>query len=720
MKQLSLHLYLIILLSACSKAPSPDLPEKVTVYRDQFGVPHVYGEDDESAAFGFAYAMAEDNFNLILENYIHAVGRSSELIGEDGLLDDWINRSLEITRISKEEFDVLSPETQALCRGYAAGLNYYVQTHPDAEMRILREFEPWHPLAFINYLYYQRVLLPAYSRIPRQSFEEAFKALNNEPENKNLSLALQNAQKDGEGSNSWAVNGSKSASGNAMLFINPHLPWFGPAQVYEAHIISGSGWNFTGYTRFGFPLPYVGHSEKLGWASTDNAADLVDTYYEYFTRADDSLSYEYDDSYRQASRWQETVTIRTDSGLVSRELSFLKTHHGPVISYQEDKPVSVRMARYETPGWLEQWYGMTKAQNLEEFRQAVSTLEVQFGNFMYADQAGNIWYVYNGAVPKRKEGYDYERPLVGNTMDTEWLGYHTLEELPQIFNPASHWMQNCNGTPVLGTEPADAPRKEDFPEYMIVEPDNPRSEHARRILRETESFTYESFRDSTYSTYLISAEKDIPMLLNEADGEALTPEVQEAIEMLTNWDRVSRAESAETTLYVLMVYAAWLDEMQSNSGVISFLTGLENTVQDLQETRGTWKVAWGEMQRMQRPPDHIANDVHFSDSLPSVPLTGAPSWTGAIYIANANPDRQGNQYMYGEHGNSYVSIIEFGDTIRSGSLHPFGPSGDPSSPHYFDQAKQHSSGNYKPAYLYLEEVKANAVEVYSPGERQAN
>ncbi len=707
---------LFIIVYACSPDPGPALQDRVTIYRDEFGVAHVYGEDDESAAFGYAYAMAEDNFRLILENYIHALGRSTELIGEKGLMDDWLNRSLEITRHSREEFDQLSPDVQAICRGYAAGLNYYVQTHPEADIRILSEFEPWHPLAFINYLYYQRGFLPS-SNIPYASVRAAFRKLNHMPGNELTSLVILNTKNEGEGSNSWAVNGSKSASGNAMLFINPHLPWFGSAQVYEAHIMSKTGWNFTGYTRFGFPLPYVGHNEHLGWASTNNDADLVDTYYEYFTHEEDSLAYEYEDGYRQSVTWNETIQILADSGMADRELTFLKTHHGPVLGFQNDQPVTVRLARYETPGWMEQWYRMTRAGNLSEFREAVSPLEVQFGNFMYADQEGNIWYVYNGAIPKRDESFDWEQPVPGNTAQTEWKGYHTLDELPQIFNPGSHWMQNCNGTPVLGSEPDDSPGKEDFPSYMIVEPDNARSEYARRILRETEVFTYDTFRDSTYSTYLISAEKDIPVLRREARDRELTPAQQEAIDMLSNWDRISRLESVETTLYILMMFSSWRDAARSDSDSISLVTGLLNAMQDLQETRGSWMIPWGEMQRLQRPAQHAFNEVLFNDSLPSIPLTGTPSWTGASFISNARPNRQGNKYMYGIHGNSYVSIVEFGDRIRSGSLHPFGPDSDPESAHYFDQADRFVNGKYKPAYTYLEDVVAAAVETYAPGKR---
>src|SRR5689334_13070184 len=242
-----------------SDDPLTKLALLVTIYRDTYGVPHVFGKTDASTAFGFAYAQAEDNFWRVEENYILALGRGSELYGQKSLEEDRLNHALEIPRLAREEYARLDPRMRSLCDAFAAGFNYYLARHPEVHPRLLTQIEPWYPLAFIRYNYFQN----GFARDPilrRTGLRTA--------------AIYDDALKAQTGSNGWVVGPTKSASGHALLFINPHLPFFGPGQVYEGHVHSDEGWNFTGYARFDFPFPYVGHNENGGWVSTDNAADL--------------------------------------------------------------------------------------------------------------------------------------------------------------------------------------------------------------------------------------------------------------------------------------------------------------------------------------------------------------------------------------------------------------------------------------------------------------
>ncbi len=714
----SICLLLLVIVVGHAANPVIKYEDSVTIYRDKYGVPHIYGKNDAAAAFGFAYAQAEDNLPVVEENFINAIGRSAEIIGRRGILDDWLNRSLEITKLSKEEFHLLSPEIQEVCKGYAAGLNYYLKTHPNVKTKLLTKFEPWHPLAFIRYLYYQRVLLQFYSKIPRKSFKDAYQKIHGLSHQEMTGLNFINKKISGEGSNTWAVNGKKSASGNPLLLINPHLSFFGSSQVYEAHIMSDSGWNFTGYTRFGFPFPYVGFGEKLGWSSTDNAADLVDAYIETFERNANSLRYKYDKKWRKAKQWKEKILVKEDKRIVSKELTFRKTHHGPVISLQRNNYISVRMAKYEDPGWLDQWYWMTKARNLAEFKTAASKLDVQFGNYLYADVEGNIFYVYNGAIPKRSEKFDWSKPVDGSNPETEWKGYHSLDEIPQVLNPASGWIQNCNGTPLLSTTDRDNPKAKDFPNYMIPDIDNTRSMQSRRILNETPSFTFQSFTDKSYSTYLLSAEKELPALFeewkNKENSKNITNEMRRAIEVLQKWDRVSKTDSVATTLYIYWSQkkrentAARLNQQNPN------LTALRETISYLSNRWKTWRVPWGKINRLQRIEANKKNRYIFDDSQKSLPIAGAPTWTGSIFTFWTNLKSK-TKMNYGTGGNSYVSVIEFAPKVKARSLHYFGASGNPKSDHYFDQAKIYSTGKYKKVYLTLDDVKRNAKTSYKPG-----
>ncbi len=692
------------------------LAGSVTIYRDAFGVAHVHGPTDASAAFGFAYAQAEDNFWQVEDNFIRAIGRAAEVHGEDVLLDDWINRALEIPRLSMEEYEQVDPAVRALLNGFADGFNYYLARNPDTEPRLLDHFEPWYPLAFIRYLYYQRGFLFG-TRLQRAEFHEAFQRSTGERRSELPSMPRHTGLRAEQGSNSWAITPAKSASGNALLFINPHLSFFGPSQVYEGHVMSEEGWNFSGYTRFGFPLPYVGFNEHLGWASTDNGADLQDAYTITFDDDSNPLKYRYGDGHRTVTEWTEELRVKTENGIERRIATFQKTHHGPLVAIRDGVPLAVRMAKFEEPGWLDQWYGMTKAQTLDQFRTAVSRLDMLFGNYLYADQAGNIFYVYNAAVPRRSEAFDWREPVDGSDPATEWQGYHTMDEIPQVLNPATGWLQNCNGTPFLSTS-AGNPDPDDFPSYMVREGDNPRHRQARRILAAQGKFTFEEWARTAYSTHLIQGSADISELVAEwerlrRNAPSRADSTADAIVLLGNWDHVSTVESEAMSLYVTWVERRWELLRARRDTLWVNVLALEQAMARLEREWGTWRVPWGELNRLQRR--HTSGNEPFSDELPSIPVAGAPGWAGAMFTFYTR-SVQGQRRHYGVAGNTYVAVVEFGPEVKARSLHTFGASADPQSPHFFDQGPRYAVGDFKPAWLTLSDVKEHAARSYHPGE----
>lgn len=703
-----------------SDADMQALASRVTIYRDAFGVPHVHGKGDADAAFGFAYAQAEDNFWQIEDNFIRALGRAAEVYGEELLLDDWINRALEIPRLSREEYAAIDSSTRALCDGFAAGLNYFLATHPQTTPRLLRRFEPWYPLALIRYLYYQRGFLRA-TGLRGAAFAAAFRRFTQLPLPELARAEIDEPIFDfAQGSNAWAVAPARSASGHALLFINPHLPFFGPSQVYEGHVISDAGWNFSGYTRFGFPLPYVGFNEHLGWASTDNAADQQDLYIEQFDDPERPLAYRFVDGYRMASEWHDTLRVNVNDTLLTHALTFRKTHHGPLIAIDDNgQLLAVRMAKFEQPGWLSQWYAMTRARSLAEFTSVASRLDMLFGNYLYADREGNILYVYNAAVPRRNPQFDWTRPVDGRDRETEWQGYHRMDELPRLLNPPSGWLQNCNSTPFLSTS-AGNPNPADFPRYMVREGDNARGRGARRLLASRDRFTTAQWQQLSYSTYLIQAENDLPLLIDEwqqvaAADPARAGRLTAAVELLQHWDRQSTVASPAMTLYV-----HWIEARRRQTSPAGErwpqIAALERAIEALQTTWGSWQVAWGEINRLQRV--HTSGNGSFTDQEPSLPIAGAPTWSGAMFTFWSRPV-EGQKRRYGVGGNSYVAIVEFAPQVRAFSLHVFGSSADPASPHFFDQAPNYASGNFKPAWLTLADVRANAARHYAPGQPQA-
>ncbi len=670
--------------ASASRSAQDDLASRVTIYRDTYGIPHVFGETDAATMFGFAYAQAEDNFWRLEENFIRALGRRAEVDGERGLVNDRRNRTLEIPRLARAEYARMPGKMRALLDGFAAGLNAYLADHPDVRPRLLTRFEPWYPLAFIRFNYYQNGFL--YGSGIRQS---------------DLEIATDDLPNKDFGSNGWAIGPSKSATGSAMLFINPHLPFFGTGQVYEGHVNSKeSGWNFTGYTRFGFPFPYVGHNESLGWVSTDNAADQADLYAEVFDDPARPAAYRYGRGYRQATVWIDTIRVKTAAGVEPRAFTFRKTHHGPIITTRDGKPLALRMAKLEPDGWLEEWYNMTRARNVAQLKAAMRPLNMLFGNVMAADAGGNTWYLYNGAVPVRDPRFDWSGPVDGSDPATEWKGYHTLDELPELTNPATGWMQNCNTTPFLLTSSGN-PDSAKFLRYMVTEGDNFRGLVSRKILAATPRFTWDDWVRAAFDTRVAAADSLLPLLLRDSTSDV---RLASAIDVLARWDRKSDTASVAMTLF-----DRWRETLRPG---VSTLAALDSAVTRLERDWGTWRVPWGEFNRLQRIDERA--DQQFADDRPSIPVLGVGSQHGAVFTYAARPV-PGQKRRYGVAGGSYVSVVEFGPTVRRLAVHTMGASGDSASPHYFDQAALYARGQFRPAWFTIEEIKANLEREYRPG-----
>lgn len=732
-KQLTLPVLLLTIWTvnpACKLAPAgesvPSPSDQVTIHRDTWGVPHIYGPTDASVVFGAAYAQAEDNWWQVEDNFVRAIGRGAELYGEDALLDDYLARGLEISHRSILEYERAPERMRRLYDAYAAGFNYFLDTHPEVERRVLDRVQPWHTLALIRFKYHhneylgyaglrqgqsQRVLekarVGAAQRDDRDGLGQA------QVLSPSLAWPVDFLSPNGDralGSNEWAVAGSRTASGYPMLLINPHVSFFGLSTYTEVHLQSDEGLSFSGLTRFGFMLPYMGNNAYLGWAYTDNYGDHGDLYLEEFDA--DGDAYRYGDGWRELTSWTDTISVRTESGLESRNYHFTKTHHGPILGVTEDgRPLAVRLAKLDEGGWFEQWYGMMRAHSLQEWRASMALLNVPYMNSMYADRDGNILYIYNHAIPRRSLAYEWSQPVDGTDPGTEWKGYHSLDELPQFLNPATGYLQNTNSSPFVVTDGIEV-GPEDFPAYMVGgETDNRRSQRSRRVLRELHDLTLESFARAVLDTRLIAADEWLDDLFAayeefDRDNPARAASLAGPIAALRNWDRQAAKALVSTTLFVLWTEVVNPDRVKQTDQWIEALT---QVVEDLKSDWGTWEVPWGEVNRIQRPD--AAGRLPFDDALPSQPVAGAPGWLGSVFTFHARR-AEGGKRRYGRHGNSFVKVVEFAPEVRARSIFVFGQSGDPASPHYFDQADLYSAKQFKPAWFSRDEVEAQAERTY--------
>jgi len=722
------------------------LAGRVTIYRDDFGVPHIDGVDDEAAVFGFGYCQAEDYFWQIEDSYVMGLGRYAELYGKKFLGKDLLNRAFEVPQRSREDFEQFEPRLRRICIAFTAGINHYLDEHPQVKPRLLKRFEPWYMLSFGR----AAVLELTGGHIPTSigsvptSFTVAAAGEHDQfQETLQLSAAeldyqkkLASEMKAATGSNAWAIAPSKTREGHAMLFVNPHQPYFGFGQFYEAHLRSGSGLNFNGATFFGSPLPTLGHNEHCGWAFTVNEPNTSSAWRETFDDPANPLNYRYGDGYRTATEWKDKIRIKHGRKFDEQEVTFRKTHHGPILKKNSDTEyVSGMIGKFYDAMLARQTYEMLHAKNLADFQKAMKMNEFHIFNTVYADDQGNIQYVYNGICPRRDPQFDWSKPVDGSDPHTEWQGYHAIEDFPQVLNPATGYVQSCNSTPYTTTDDFN-PAIGDFPNYMVRDQhdDKRRAKVSRMLLRDLKDVTFDKWLEVIFDTTIYWPMVELPeyrrklAALKESDP-ALAHAVEPLLEHLSDWDCKGSLESTQTTLCM-----AWYEELygfgypaetlkaQFVANPTEQLKALVAAAGKLKSNFGNWQVPWGEVNRLQRHAD--VSDffvIPFNDNQPSLPsagLHGPPGvaftmyFTPSVYL----PPLKLMKKHYAVVGTSYMAAIEFGPKVTSRTLVQYGASGDPKSPHFFDQAKLLSERKLRPSLYSWDEIRSVAKRTYHPGD----
>ncbi len=704
-------------LSAAELAGAQRLAEGVTIFRDAWGVPHIHGQTDQHVAFGYAYAQAEDYFWQVEDTYILALGRYCEVHGARGLNSDMLNRAFEVVARSRAAYRDLEPEYQEICQAFVAGLNYFLATHPEVRPRLITHFEPWQVLAFGRQVFLE--LTFRYTRLSNNYLPRSYGPIW-----------------AASGSNGWAVAPRRTASGHAMLFVNPHLPWFGFSQMYEAHLKSDEGWSFTGATMYGNCVPTLGHNEHLGWTYTTNEPDIADVWRVTFDDPANPLRYRYGEGYREATEWSETIRIKQGDRLISRVMKFRKTHHGPIVVKEDEQHhLAARIAGLESAQMLKQQLGCVRAKNLDEFRQALDQQQFAIMNVIYADKAGNIMFLYNGLVPRRDPQFNWSLPVDGADPRTEWGELHPIKELPQLLNPPDGYVQNCNSSPFTTCETGN-PRPGDFPPYMVEDAhdDKRRAKRARQILSALQDVTFEEMAALAYDTKLYWPQEALPRYARELEAlrktdPALAIRAEPYLSHLLDWNYTVTPESTQATLC-----EAWYEEMYGMDYPAETLLpayverparqfeALISAARKLQSRHGDWQVKWADLFRIQRQPFlSDLTEIAFDDNKPSLPLLAAPGPLGVVFTQYYTPSIKipfvvSMNKRYGIVGTSYMAVYEFGPTVRGASVLNYGQSGDPDSPHFFDQATLLSERRLKPDLFDWRDVLAGAKKVYRPGE----
>ena len=691
------RLVLAIAVASAAVAQNPDLSRwkqeaaRVTIIRDDWGIAHVHGKTDAGAVFGMEYAQAEDDFNRVETNYINAMGRLAEAEGESKIYQD-LRMKLFIDPVElKKEYTASPAWLRKLMDAFADGLDYYLYQHPEVKPRVIRRFEPWMALSFTEGSIGGDIERVDLNQLAAFYGKAAAEQREYDPEP--------------AGSNGAAIAPSNTVGHHALLLINPHTSFYFRSELQMA---SGEGLDAYGAVTWGQFFIYQGFNDRAGWMHTSSGVDAVDEYLETVVQKGGRFFYKYGSEERPVTAAEIAVPYQAAGGMAQKKFTVYRTHHGPIVREQNGKWVAIRLMR-EPVKALTQSYTRTKARDYQAYRQTMELKANSSNNTIFADADGDIAYFHGNFIPRRDTRFDWTKPVDGSDPATEWQGLLSVDETPHLLNPKSGWLYNSNNWPWSAAGPS-SPKKEDYPPYVETGGESARGLHAIRVLENRKDFTLDSLIRAAFDSYLTWFEKPIPALIRAWDetpaSNPLKAKTAEQIAILRKWDLRWGVDSIPTSLAIF-----WAEEVRRRGG--GELVPLAAASDRLTADFGTWKTPWGEINRFQRLNDDIA--PRFDDAGPSIPVgfTSAQWGSLASFGARAYP---GTKKWYGASGNSFVAVVEFGQTVRAKAVTAGGESGHPASPHFNDEATRYVTGNLREVYFYRSQLKGHTEREYHPGE----
>ena len=581
------------------------LAASVTIARDEWGVPHIYGPDDASVAFGAAFAQAEDAYWQIEDDYIHALGSAAHWYGERYIAADALLAALDVERQARAEYARASATDRHVWDAFALGLNYYLRVS-GIQPRLIRRWEPWM-------LFARHHASAAASALAGARLDTAAGPFSR------ISIEVDSTP---DASRTWIAPPARSATRQTLIVQSIDAPFLGRDQLYELHLHSESGWHVRGFALLGTPVPRAGHNEQIAWTAWRPRAVPGDTTAIAFSDAIDTLH------------------VNTAAGVVPR---VLRLRTAPGVAQVVTADGRARALRTSGAGGLSQLLAMSRASSVTSFTEALQARA--FERVVYADVQGNMLHTRADSVIVLADGTLYD------SSDSEAVG---------------------------------------------------------------DSLTLETLAARAFDTRIPNVAEEVRALVNEWEeiGGA-NPDralrLDDAIEMLRDWDGSVLPASTSATLYV-----QWQERLRQSAytGSYARLRALEDLLARLRSEWRTVSVAWGEVNRLQRLPADAG--YAFSDSLPSLPLRGVPAWTGGAMVVETVAGARGNR-RYAVSG-VVAQAVELGARPRTMSITAFGQSADPASPVYMDQAPLYARGELKPAWFRREDVTAKAVRTYRPAE----
>jgi acyl-homoserine-lactone acylase len=653
---------------------------------DTYGVPHVYGTDEAAVFHGFGYAQAQNHGDIVVHLYGEARGRAAEYWGaEFADSDRWLIAN-GVPERAAAWYRASTPQFRKNLDAFAAGINAYAKANPgkiDPKIAVVLPVSGVDVMAhahrLMNYIYVA-------------------------PMDRTMSGAAPNGN---NGSNAWAVAPSKSASGHTMLLANPHLPWPTSYFTYFEADLNGPGIKMYGATQVGLPVLRFCFNERMGFTNTVNNV-LGATNYELKLSGD---GYLFDGKVLPFKTRTAVLKIKqADGSLKTESLALRESVHGPVFTARDGKTVALRVAGLDRPDCLKQYWDMGRSKSFAEFETILKRLQVPTFNIVYADREGHIQYMDNGILPKHPSGdLAFWRGLVpGDTSATLWTEVHDYADLPKVIDPPTGWVQNTNDPPWVATYP-QAIQYKDYPPYVAPPgPESLRSQQSAHLLADYKKLSYEDFVAHKLSTHTLMADRVLDDLVAAA-GSDPDPEVKAAVALLKAWDRETVADSKAALLF-----ETWANRFSPNNFTslanykVKWLAadpiGTPKGVADPAKAVEMLKAAIGEMKSKYGAIDRPFGEVsRFAIDKVDLPGNGGFGNTGIFRTITWGPLKDGKRVP--QHGETWVSLVEFSTPIKAKGLMSYGNASQPGSPHRSDQLQHLSDKTFRTLWFTRAEVE---------------
>lgn len=656
---------------------------------DKWGVPHIFAKTSADAFYSFGWAQMESHANLMLRLYGQARGRGAEYWGDKYLDADKYVRTMGIPTRAKEWAANQSPAFKPLLAAFVAGVNAYAKANPTqigADMTAVLPITDADVMAHV-----QRVLNFTFVSNPQ--------------------VIQGQVDRFNRGSNTWAVAPQRTAAGNALLLVNPHLPWGDLYTWYEAQIVTPDV-DAYGAALVGAPFVGIAFNDVLGWSHTNNTMDGSDTY--ELQLADGG--YRWNGAVKAFDTTTETLKVKqADGSLKEQTLTVKRSIHGPVVAEKAGvSALAVRVVGLDAPNVGDQYWNMIRAKTLAEFEAAERPLQNPFFTVMYADRSGHIMHLFGGRTPARPAGdYNWGGVVPGISDATLWTRTHPYEEMPKITDPASGWLQNANDPPWTTTFPL-AIDSNKYPAYMAPHTMSLRAQRSANLLDQNPKLTFDQMVINKMSTRMELADRLLDDLLPPA--KAAGGVAAEAAAVLEAWDRCADANSKGAVLFEAWYRRAvrsaggngifakrWVetearttpDGLRDPAAAVTALVGAAN---DVRQIWGALDIPWGTVHRLR---------VGTYD----LPANGGPGDLGIFRVVGYEDDAKATgpaKKQIAISGDSYVSVIEFTATgPRAMSLLSYGNSSQTGSPHVGDQLQLFAEKQLKPVWRTRAEVEKN-------------